>query len=145
MKRGGWLSKNVTGKISRGTVLCFYRILKGMNIMKTKSRLITGILAIAMVFSMSIGAFAAQHTEYPRGGVWNWGQEVRSDGIKYAYSNYYLTYSVANNTTGVHKTTVIGNTTSDSGWVASGHWSYASVPCKWNVIEKSYYKLQYIN
>lgn len=102
------------------------------------------MLAIVMIFSLSVVAFAAQHTEYPRGGTWNWGQEVRSDGIKYAYSNYYLTYSLANNTTGKHHTVVIGKTTSNSGQVNSGLWSYASVPCKWNYIEKCYYNAENI-
>lgn len=109
-----------------------------------KRKIISGILTAVLLFSLSVVALAAQHTEYPYGGTWNWGQDS-SSGTKMAYSNYLLEESSTYGTNGVHKTTVVGKTTDTSDWVASGKWAKSSVPCKWNYTERCFYNLQDTN
>ncbi len=112
--------------------------------MSRYKKLLSGILAFGMLFTLSAVAFAAQHTEYPYGGTWNWGERYTND-IKYAYSDYYLTYSSADKTNGVHKTTVTGKTSSTSDWVASGKWAKSAIECRWNAIERCYYNAKDLN
>lgn len=109
-----------------------------------KRKIISGILTAVLLFSLSVVALAAQHTENPYGGTWNWG-ENSSSGTKMAYSNYLLTKNSTYSTNGIHKTTVVGKTTDTSDWVASGVWANSSVPCKWNYTERCYYNLQDTN
>ena len=107
-----------------------------------KSRLLAGIVAVMILMNCSAVALAVtQHTEYPKGGTWNWGDRYEGD-TKYAYSDYYLVKNVSKNTNGVHKTTVSGKTSSSSGWKKSGEWAKSKVACKWNVQERCYYSAQ---
>lgn len=109
-----------------------------------KRKLISGILAMVLLLSLSVIALAAQHTEYPYGGTWNWGEKTVS-GTKMAYSDYFLSANSAQGTNGIHKTTVVGKTTGTSGWVSPNNWARSSVPCKWNYTERCFYNLQDTN
>lgn len=109
-----------------------------------KRKIIAGILTFVLLFSLSVVALAAQHTEEPYGGTWNWGKK-KVDGTKVAYSDYYLEKSSNYGTNGVHKTTVVGKTTDSSDWVAPAKWAKASVPCVWSSSERCFYNLQDTN
>lgn len=106
-----------------------------------KSKILAGIMAVMILLNCSIVAVAAQHTEYPKGGTWNWGEKYISN-VKYAYSEYYLTKSTTHDTNGYHKTTVVGDTTDNSGWKKPGVWANSKVKCKWNTVERCYYSAQ---
>ena len=106
--------------------------------MSSCKRLLSGLLAVGILFTLSIVAFAAQHTDYPNGGVWTWGERYEND-VKYAYSDYYLVKSEKYDTNGVHKTTVTGKTSSSSDWVGSEKWANSAIECRWNAIERCYY------
>lgn len=40
-----------------------------------KRKILSGILTAVLLLSLSVVALAAQHTETPYGGTWNWGQD----------------------------------------------------------------------
>ena len=109
-------------------------MLEGVGTQMKKTKVLTSILAIAIILNCGVVALAAQHTEEPWGGTWNWGEKYVND-IKYAYSEYLLSASTAHNTNGIHKTTVVGKTTDTSDWTQPGTWAKSKVPCKWNYID----------
>lgn len=103
-----------------------------------KTKILSSIIAIAVILNCGVVALAANHNEKPWGGVWNWG-ERHENGVKYAYSEYYLVASKEHKTNGIHKTTVTGKTSSTSDWVNPGKWANSKIPCKWNAIERCFY------
>lgn len=111
-----------------------------------KAKILSSIIAIAVLLNCGMVAFAAQHTEYPWGGVWNWGERPNSiSGDKEAYSAYELKASKEHNTNGVHSTLVTGKTAKTSGWVQPGQWANSAIPCKWNAVERCFYNAQDLN
>lgn len=109
-----------------------------------KSKVLAAIMAVMILLNCSAVALAAQHTEYPRGGTWNWGKRDIAN-TTYAYSEYYLEASKSNDTNGYHKTTVIGDSTDTSDWRPPKTWANSKVKCKWNVTERCYYSVQDYN
>lgn len=111
--------------------------------MKSKTKLLAGLIAVTAIMNCGVVAMAAQHTEYPWGGTWNWGK--RDEGnVTYAYSDYYLTASDQYYTNGVHQTTTIGgnNDSNTSYWIESGKWATSKVPAKWWATERCFYNAQ---
>lgn len=106
-----------------------------------KKKILSCVLSLCLLLSLGVTALAAQHTEYPVGGTWNWGERNRG-GTKYAYSDYWLTANKSLNTNGVHRSSVVGRTHSNSGWISSGEWSNAEIICKAFVRERCYYSLK---
>lgn len=106
-----------------------------------KKKILSCVLSLCLLLSLGVTALAAQHTEYPVGGTWNWGERYES-GTKYAYSEYWLTANDDLNTNGKHRTSVIGRSTSKTIWIDPGKWANSKIICKAFVRERCYYSLQ---